>query len=226
MSRKPKKRTSKKAKLSAKKKRSSVAAVPPPAAWTPQGTTADLLVQRGDEMRRRFLAAMQSAREEVFAPAGPFAGSAPQGMNATIALTIAKAEAQHAEILIAIRAAEATIAKLTEASKATRLNQPLALTVQQAEQINNIFIVVKQQPAVPTQQPATEVQQAPAKLNSFADHLKKYVDIFFTELTKSAAKTVSKTIKYGAIVYLLRDQLTALSNHISDWLSTIAALLG
>jgi len=152
-------------------------------------------------------------------------GTAPQTVNATIALTIAKAEAQYAEILAAIREAEATITKLTEASTATRLNQPLALTVRQAEQINNIFIFVQQQPAVPTQQPATEVQHAPAKLNSFVDHLKKYLDNFFTEGSKSAGKKLGNTIAYGAIVYLLKDQLTALMNHISDWLNTIAALL-
>ena len=218
-SRKSKKRASKRAKRSTAKKRKSP---PSPSAWTQQ-ETADFLLQRGAAMRQRLAAAMQPA-QEGFIP-GPFAGTAPQTVNATIALTIAKAEAQYAEILAAIREAEATITKLTEASTATRLNQPLALTVRQAEQINNIFIFVQQQPAVPTQQPATEVQHAPAKLNSFVDHLKKYLDNFFTEGSKSAGKKLGNTIAYGAIVYLLKDQLTALMNHISDWLNTIAALL-
>jgi tetrahydromethanopterin S-methyltransferase subunit G len=102
--------------------------------------------------------------------------------------------------------------------------------VQEAEQINNIFIVIKEQPAVPTQAPAHEVNEAPDKLNSFIDHLKKYADNFFTEASKSAGKTVGKTIgaaiPVAAIIYLLIDQLTALGGLISDWLSTIATLLG
>jgi hypothetical protein len=176
-------------------------------------------------------------RQRFIAAAGTFGGTAPLASNATIALTIAKAEAQHAEILTAISAAEATITKLTEASTATRLNQPLALTVQQAEQINNIFIVVKEQPAVPTQQPATEVQQAPAQLNSFISHLKKYADDFFTEFSKSAGAAAGQAVvaaipigavvmSIAAIVLLLIDQLTAVANLIGDWLSTIGTLLG
>jgi hypothetical protein len=228
-SRKSKKRAGKRAKQSAAKKRTPVETAPSPAAWTQQDTTADLLLQRGDAMRQRFIAAMQPA-QEVFVSPGPFGGTAPQAINATIALTIAKAEAQYAEILTRISAVEATIAKLTEVSTAARLNQPPPLTVQDAERINNIFIVIKEQPATPTQPPAAEVNEAPTKLNSFIDHLQKYADNFFTEASKSAGATVGKAIgvaiPVAAICYLLIDLLTALSDLISDWLSTIAALLG
>jgi hypothetical protein len=230
-SRKSKKRAGKRAKPSGTKKRTPVETVPSPAAWTQQDTTADLLLQRGAVMRQRFIAATQPA-QEVFAPAGPFGGTAPQATNATIALTIAKAEAHHAEILTRISAIEATIAKLREASTATRFNQPPPLTVQEAEQIHNIFIVIKEQPAVPTQAPATEVNEAPANLNSFVNHLNKYIDNddFCTEFSKSAGAAAGKAViaamPIAAIVYLLIDQLTALSNLISDWLSTIATLLG
>jgi hypothetical protein len=228
-SRKSKKRAGKRAKQSSAKKRTPVETAPSPAAWTQRDTTADLLLQRGDAMRQRFIAAMQPA-QDVFVSPGPFAGTAPQGINATIALTIAKAEAQHAEILTRISAVEATIAKLTEASTAARLNQPPPLTVQESEQINSIFILIKAQPVVPTQPPAAVVNEAPTELNSFVDNLKKYADNFFTEASKSAGATVGKAIgaaiPVAAICYLLIDQLTALSDLISDWLSTIAALLG
>jgi tetrahydromethanopterin S-methyltransferase subunit G len=180
-------------------------------------------------MRRRFNAAMQPA-QEVFAAGGAYGGTAPQTTNATIALTIAKAEAQYAEIRTRISEVEATIAELARAKSAARLNQPPPLTVQQADQITKIFIVIREQPAVPTQAPAHEVNEAPGKLDSFTDHLKKYADNFFTEASKSAGKKVGTiigaAIPVGAIVYLLIDQLTALSSHISDWLSTIATLLG
>jgi hypothetical protein len=128
-------------------------------------------------MRQRFIAVMQPA-QEIFAPAGPYAGAAPQTINATIALTIAKAEAQYAEISTRISAVEKTIAKLTDATDAPGRNQPLPLTAQEANQIKNIFVVIKAQAAVPTQPPAAEVKEAPTKLNSFTDSVKSYLDAF------------------------------------------------
>jgi hypothetical protein len=107
-SRKPNKRGGKGAKRSATKKGTPVETPPPPAAWAQQDTTADLLLQRGAVMRQRFVAAMEPA-QEVFAPPGPFGGAAPQATNATIALTIAKAEAQYAEIRTRISAVEAAM---------------------------------------------------------------------------------------------------------------------
>ena len=90
--RRPRKSTTRRGKRgkaqSAAEKRASVERAPSPTAWTQPDTTAELLLQRGEVMRQRFIAA-----------AGTFGGTAPLASNATIALTIAKAEAQHAELL-------------------------------------------------------------------------------------------------------------------------------
>jgi len=164
-------------------------------------------------------------RQRFIAAAGTFGGTAPLASNATIALTIAKAEAQHAELLKRITEAEATIAKLMEASTTPGRNQPPPLTVQEAEQIHNIFISIKEQPALPIPRPPAEVSEAPKKLNSIRDNLKRYADNFLTEASKSSGKAAGRAISFVAICYYLIDHLTALSNHISDWLSTIGTLL-
>ena len=211
-------------------------ATPSPAAYASQDTTAEFLLQRGALMRQRFIAAMQPA-QEVFAPAGPYAGTAQQTTNATIALTIAKAEAQYAEILTRISAVETTIATLTGTSVSRGRNQPPPLTAQEAEQINNIFIVIKAQAALPTQPPTTEVKEAPTKLNSFVDRIKGYVDTFSMEAAKSAGEATGKMIvglataavvgeiTFVSLCYLLIDQLTELGNLITNWLSTIATFV-
>ena len=57
----------------------------------------------------------------------PQGGTAPQLMNATLALSIVKAEARFAELLTNITAAEATLTKLMEASSVHGRNQAKAL---------------------------------------------------------------------------------------------------
>ena len=201
-------------------------------------------------MRQRFIEAAQHpgvmhqrlamlAAQEVSISSGPFAGTAPLATNATIALTIAKAEAQYVEILTHISAAEATIAKLTEAGAAPGRNEPPPLTAQDADQIKSIFIVIKNvKAAVPLQTPAAEVKEAPTKLNSFLDRLKAYADTFVMKAAESggatagtaivgvtAAATISNEIPFVSLCHLLINQLTELSSLITDWHSTIAALV-
>jgi hypothetical protein len=148
-------------KTSASKRKRTVARkpspeVPPPAGWMQQGTPADFLLRRGEEMRQRFIDATGSG--EVFVPAQPAAGGAPQSMNATLALSIAKAQALYEELHTSIGAAEATLTELMEAGTAHRGNQPAPLTTQEAGQITNIFVTLRQQQAVPIQVPDQQVR--------------------------------------------------------------------
>jgi hypothetical protein len=177
-------------------------------------------------MRQRFLAMQQPG--EVFVPPAPVAGTAPQSTNATLALTIAKAEARHAEISVSVSAIEDTIAKLDVSfSIASGANQPAALKAAETQELKNLLFVIKTQPAVPRQRPATEIQEAPTKLKSFVDKLKTYADAFFLKLAESAGTaigtTIGKIIPYGALCYLLIDQINDLSDKLADWLNVISA---
>lgn len=190
-----------------------------PSGWQAQDS-ASLLLGRDTAMRQRFIAAIQPDVASV--PLTQSAGTAPQSTNATIALTIAKAEARYAEILASLSPVEETIAKLTEPSS-TRRNQPLPLTERDVEEIKTIFIAIRAHARVPSGPPASAVKEAPTKLDQIVDRVKAYVDAYFMEVAKSAGNVTGKVIPYAALCYLFVDQLSGLSNLITDWLHIIAS---
>jgi len=113
------------------------------------------------------------------------------------------------------------------------------LTKQEAEQITNIFVILRQQQAVPIQLPEKQVREAPTELNSFKEGLEKYRDEYFVAVARTAGEKtvgiVSKTIgiggailagyfALGSLCQLLIDQLTQLADQISNWLAAIGFL--
>ena len=190
-----------------------------PSGWQAQDS-ASLLLGRDTAMRQRFIAAIRP--DVVSVPLTQSAGTALQSTNATIALTIAKAEARHAEILASLSPVEETIAKLTEPSS-TRRNQPPPLTERDVEEIKTIFIAIRAQTPVPSGPPASAVKEAPTKLDQIVDRVKAYADAYLMEAGKSAGKVTGNAIPYAALCYLFVDQLSGLSNLITDWLNIIAS---
>ena len=188
-----------------------------PSGWEAQDS-ASLLVGRHAAIRQRFIAAIKP--DVVSVPLTPSAGAAPQSTNATIALTIAKAEARYAEILASLSPVEETIAKLSEPSSAHR-NRPPPLAEMDVEEIKTIFIAIRAQ--APVGPPASAVKEAPTKLDQIVDRVKAYADAYLIEAAKSAGKATGKAIPYAALCYLFVDQLSGLSNLITDWLNIIAS---
>jgi hypothetical protein len=89
------------------------------------------------------------------------------------------------------------------------------------EEIKTIFIAIRAQ--APVGPPASAVKEAPTKLDQIVDRVKAYADAYLIEAAKSAGKATGKAIPYAALCYLFVDQLSGLSNLITDWLNIIAS---